>query len=59
MAVGVYVGKPANAKEYISKAQVKTAYQAPRPGLQGKEMIVKHLARPAKFEGGNLYADDD
>ncbi|NQZ92077.1 MAG: cupin domain-containing protein [Moritella sp.] len=52
VTVGVCMVKPVNAKEYISKAQVKTLYQAPIPGLQGKEMIVKHLALPAKFEGG-------
>jgi len=52
VTAGICVIKPVNAKEYISKAQVKTLYQAPIPGLQGKEMIVKHLALPAKFVGG-------
>ena len=51
-AIGGCSISPINAKEYISKAQVKTLYQAPIPGLENKEMIVKHLALPAKFEGG-------
>jgi len=52
VTVGTCMIKPVNAKEYISKAQVKTLYQAPIPGLQDKEMIVKHLALPAEFVGG-------
>ena len=39
-------------EEYKPKAMVKTLYQAPLPGIDGKEMIVKHLALPAKFVGG-------
>jgi len=52
ITVCLCIVNPVNAKEYVSKAQVKTLYQAPIPGLQGKEMIVKHLALPAKFVGG-------
>ncbi len=40
------------AEEYIWKAQAKTLHQAPLPGVEGKEMIVKHLAVPPKFVGG-------
>jgi quercetin dioxygenase-like cupin family protein len=50
MTIGIV--KPADAKEYVSKAQVKTLYQAPIPGLKDKEMVVKHLALPAQFVGG-------
>ena len=40
------------AEEYVSKARAKTLYKAPLQGVQGKEMIVKHLAVPPKFVGG-------
>ncbi len=40
------------AEEYIWKAQAKTLHQAPLQGVEGKEMIVKHLAVPPKFVGG-------
>ena len=39
-------------EEFKPKAMVKTLHQAPLPGIDGKEMIVKHLALPAKFVGG-------
>ena len=39
-------------EEYKPKAMVNTLHQAPLPGIDGKEMIVKHLALPAKFVGG-------
>ncbi len=42
----------ADAQEYIPKAQVKTLHQAPLPGMEGKEMIVKHFAAPPTFVGG-------
>ena len=39
-------------QEYVTKARVKTLYQAPLPGVEGKEMIVKHFAIPPEFVGG-------
>ncbi len=52
MLFGMAGFQAADAQEYVSKAQVKTLYQAPLQGVQGKEMIVKHVAFPAKFVGG-------
>jgi quercetin dioxygenase-like cupin family protein len=56
LALGMLTGmasfQAANAAEYVSKAQVKTLYKAPLQGVEGKEMIVKHFAVPAKFVGG-------
>ena len=42
----------ADAQEYIPKAQVKTLHQAPLPGMEGKEMVVKHMGLAPKFVGG-------
>jgi len=42
-------------EEYKPKAMVKTLHQAPLAGMEGKEMIVKHLALPANFVGGRHY----
>ena len=42
-------------EEYKPKAVVQTLHQAPLPGMEGKEMIVKHLALPANFVGGRHY----
>ncbi len=42
-------------EEYVLKARVKTLYQAPLPGMEGKEMIVKHVAIPPGFVGGRHY----
>ena len=39
-------------EEYVTKARAKTLHQAPLPGMEGKEMIVKHLAIPPEFVGG-------
>ncbi len=50
--VGMASFQAADAQEYIPKAQVKTLHQAPLPGMEGKEMVVKHLALPAKYVGG-------
>ena len=52
MLTGMASFHAANAAEYVSKAQVKTLHQAPLQGVEGKEMIVKHVAMPAKFVGG-------
>ena len=42
-------------EEYVLKARVKTLYQAPLPGMEGKEMIVKHVSIPPGFVGGRHY----
>lgn len=39
-------------EEYIPKVQAKTLHKAPLQGVQGKEMVVKHIAIPAKYVGG-------
>ena len=52
MLIGMANFQAADAQEYVSKAQVKTLYQAPLQGVEGKEMVVKHFALPAKFVGG-------
>ena len=50
--IGMSSFQAANAQEYVSKAQVTSLYQAPLQGVEGKEMVVKHFAAPAKFVGG-------
>lgn len=50
--IGIAGFQAADAEEYIPKAQVKTLYKAPLEGVAGKEMVVKHLAVPAKYVGG-------
>ncbi len=56
LASGILVGmasfQAADAQEYIPKAKVKTLHQAPLPGVEGKEMVVKHMGLEAKFVGG-------
>ena len=42
-------------EEYKPKAMVQTLHQAPLPGMEGKEMVVKHLALPPDFVGGRHY----
>ncbi len=43
----------ANAQqEYVPKAKVKTLHQAPLPGVEGKEVIIKHFGIPPEFIGG-------
>ena len=42
----------ASAKEYVTKAQSKKIYQAPLPGVEGKEMTVMHISAPPNFVGG-------
>jgi quercetin dioxygenase-like cupin family protein len=39
-------------EEYVPKVQGKTLHKAPLPGVEGKEMVVKHFAIPAKYVGG-------
>lgn len=39
-------------QEYVTKARVKTLYQAPLLGVEGKEMIVQHFSIPPDFVGG-------
>ncbi len=50
--IGMASFHAADAQEYVSKAQAKTLYQAALQGVQGKEMVVKHVAFPAKYVGG-------
>ena len=56
LASAVFLGlagfQTADAQEYVSKARVKTLHQAPLPGVEGKEMIVKHFSIPPEFVGG-------
>ena len=39
-------------EEYVPKARVNTLYQEPLPGIEGKEMVIKHLAMEPEFVGG-------
>ena len=53
MVVGMANFHSANAQqEYVSKAKVKTLHQAPLPGVEGKQVIIKHFGIPPKFVGG-------
>ncbi len=52
MLTGMASFQVADAQEYVSKASSKKVYQAPLPGVEGKEMMVMHLAAPPKFVGG-------
>lgn len=53
IVVGMASFQAADAgEEYVSKAKVKTLYQAPLQGVEGKEMVVKHFGIPPKFVGG-------
>jgi quercetin dioxygenase-like cupin family protein len=49
---GLTAYQAADAQEYVSKARAKTLHQAPLPGVEGKEMIVKHFSIPPEFVGG-------
>jgi quercetin dioxygenase-like cupin family protein len=42
-------------QEYIPKAKVTTLHQAPLPGVEGKEVIIKHFGIPPKFVGGRHF----
>jgi quercetin dioxygenase-like cupin family protein len=52
MIIGMSGFQAADAEEYIPKAQVKTLHQAPLPGMEGKEMVVRHMGIAPKFVGG-------
>ena len=52
MLVGMASFQAVDAQEYVLKVQTKKLYQAPLQGVQGKEVVVKHFAIPAKFVGG-------
>lgn len=45
----------AEADEYVSKAKAETLHQAPLPGVDGKEVIIKHFTLPPEFVGGRHY----
>jgi quercetin dioxygenase-like cupin family protein len=56
MVVGMASFHSANAQqEYVTKAKVKTLLQAPLPGVEGKEVIIKHFAVPPGFVGGRHF----
>ena len=56
VSLGVAGFQAADAQEeYKPKAVVQTLHQGPLAGMEGKEMIVKHLALPAEFVGGRHY----
>ncbi|MFQ5775131.1 MAG: cupin domain-containing protein [Kiloniellaceae bacterium] len=42
-------------QEYVSKAKVETLHKAALPGVEGKEVIIKHFAIPPGFVGGRHY----
>ncbi len=53
MVVGMASFHSANAQqEYVSKATAQTLHQAPLPGVEGKEVIIKHFSAPPEFVGG-------
>ena len=53
MVMGVASFHSANAQqEYVPKANVKTLHQAPLPGVEGKEVIIKHFGISPEFVGG-------
>lgn len=44
-----------HAEEYVSKAKAETLHQADLPGIEGKEVIIKHFSLPPGFVGGRHY----
>ena len=48
-------GSLAETKEYVSKAKATTLHQAPVPGLEEKEVIIKHFELPPGYVGGRHY----
>ena len=52
MALGLAGLQGAHAAEYVPKAKVKSLAQVPLPGVEGKEVIIKHFAVPPGFVGG-------
>ena len=56
MVMGMASLPLANAQEeYIPTANVTTLHQAPLPGLEGKEVIIKHFVLPPGFVGGRHF----
>ena len=56
MVVGMASFHSANAQQaYVPKAKVKTLHQAPLPGVEGKEVIIKHFDLPSGFVGGRHF----
>ncbi len=53
MVVGMASYHSADAQhEYVSKAKVQTLHKAPLPGVEGKEVIIKHFGIPSGCVGG-------
>ncbi len=53
MVVGMASFHSADAQqEYVIKAKVQTLHKAPLPGVEGKEVIIKHFGIPSGFVGG-------
>ena len=50
--VGMVGFQAADATEYVPKVEAQTLHQAPLPGVDGMEMIVKHFGIGPKFVGG-------
>ncbi len=56
MVVGMTSFHSANAQqEYVTKAKVQTLHKAPLPGIEGKEVIIKHFGVPPGFVGGRHF----
>lgn len=56
MVVGFASFHAAEAEEeYVTKAKVETLHQAPLPGVEGKEVMIKHFKIPPGFVGGRHY----
>ena len=45
-------GAAAAEQEYVPTARAKTLHKAPLPGVEGKEVIIKHFAISPEFVGG-------
>lgn len=51
--LGTAVYQVADAQEeYVPKARVNTLYQDALPGIEGKEIIIKHMALDPGYVGG-------
>ena len=56
MVVGMAGFHSANAQQaYVPKAKAKTLHQAPLPGVEGKEVIIKHFDFPPGFVGARHF----
>ena len=49
--VAIAGSRASAAEEYVPKVQAKTLHQGPLAGVDGKEVIIKHFAFPAKYVG--------